>query len=220
MAFTYFFRDLQVLEAIRDLVVPELRSRRYIHIWNPGCAMGPEPYSLAIMIREGMGHMAFRNVRIWATDIDESGDFGTVIKEAVYPADQVERIPAEFLKKYFIPDSLRPDHFRLNDEIRGAVQYQKHDLLTLQPFHAQCSLILCKNVLLHFNEGQRIEVLKMFHQALTDGGFLATEQTQKIPAAVSHLFSPVISNTQLFRKAEVIHPVNRNMAERPVHENS
>jgi len=52
MAFTYFFRDMQTLEMIRDYVLPALRMRRYIHIWDAGCAMGPEPYSLAIILRE------------------------------------------------------------------------------------------------------------------------------------------------------------------------
>ncbi|MBW2018210.1 MAG: chemotaxis protein CheR, partial [Deltaproteobacteria bacterium] len=61
MAFTYFFRDLQTLECIRDYVLPFLRSRRYIRIWDAGCAMGPEPYSLAIIFRENMG-ATFRNV--------------------------------------------------------------------------------------------------------------------------------------------------------------
>jgi chemotaxis protein methyltransferase CheR len=69
---------------IRDYVIPELRSRRYIHIWDAGCAMGPEPYSLAMVLRENMG-MIFRNVKIHATDIDNSNLFGDIIKKGVYP---------------------------------------------------------------------------------------------------------------------------------------
>ncbi|MCD6134277.1 MAG: chemotaxis protein CheR, partial [Candidatus Omnitrophica bacterium] len=64
MAFTYFFRDMQTLEMIRDYVLPALRSSRYINIWDAGCAMGPEPYSLSIVLRENMGKMIFRNVKI------------------------------------------------------------------------------------------------------------------------------------------------------------
>jgi chemotaxis protein methyltransferase CheR len=43
MAFTYFFRDMQTIEMIRDHVIPVLRTRRYINIWDAGCATGPEP---------------------------------------------------------------------------------------------------------------------------------------------------------------------------------
>jgi len=63
-------------------------------------------------------------------------------------------------------------------------------------------LILCKNVLLHFKEDERVEVIKMFHGALERGGFLAMEQTQKLPWKVTELFEPVVTNAQLFRKVE------------------
>ena len=54
MAFTYFFRDLQTLELITKHVLPVLQGARYINIWDAGCAHGPEPYSLAILLRENM----------------------------------------------------------------------------------------------------------------------------------------------------------------------
>ena len=57
MAFTYFFRDLQTLETISTLASPSFRRAQHIHIWDAGCAMGPEPYSLAIILRESMGSM-------------------------------------------------------------------------------------------------------------------------------------------------------------------
>ena len=52
MAFTYFFRDLQTLEVIRDYALPYLRSKQHINIWDAGCAMGQEPYSLSMVLRE------------------------------------------------------------------------------------------------------------------------------------------------------------------------
>jgi chemotaxis protein methyltransferase CheR len=199
MAFTFFFRDMQTLEMIRDHVLPTLRARRYINIWDAGCAMGPEPYSIAIVLRENMGHMIFRNVKIYATDVDGSNLFGKIIGDGVYPGEQVKRIPKEIFTKYFSSNG-NPDHFRIADEIRKCVEYQKHNLLTLKPVRKNFGLIVCKNVLLHFKEKERVEVIKMFHNALADGGFFATEQTQKMPEELKGLFKPVISNVQLFRK--------------------
>ena len=112
MAFTYFFRDFQALEAIRCHVLPSLCNRRYIHIWDAGCAMGPEPYSLAIIIRENMGRMLFRNVRIHATDIDESGQFGEIIRRGIYPEERVKRIPRKIREKYFA-ECEKPGFFRI-----------------------------------------------------------------------------------------------------------
>jgi chemotaxis protein methyltransferase CheR len=59
---------------------------------------------------------------------------------------------------------------------------------------------VCKNVLLHFSEEQRIRVLKMFYDALDDGCFLITEQTQKMPAEMDGFFEQVVANAQVFRK--------------------
>jgi len=197
MAFTYFFRDMQTLEMIRDHVIPELRTRRYIHIWDAGCAMGPEPYSLAMVLRENMG-MIFRNVKIHATDIDNSNLFGDIISRGVYPREQVQRIPKDIFEKYFSPAD-EPGHFILSEEIRKSVSFTKHDLLDLQPIRKGLNLILCKNVLLHFQESERIEVIRMFHDAL-EGGYLAMEQTQKMPEELEEYFEPVVSNAQLYRK--------------------
>ena len=199
MAFTYFFRDMQTLEAIRDYVIPDLRTRRYINIWDAGCAMGPEPYSIAIIIRENMGNMLFRNVKIYATDIDGSNLFEKIISDGVYPREQVQRIPKDIFIRYFAPAD-RPEHFRIAEEIRKCIEYQRQDLLALKPVRTSFGLIVCKNVLLHFKEEERIDVIKMYYNALAEGGFFVTEQTQKMPEKLKDLFKPVVSNVQLFRK--------------------
>jgi len=199
MAFTYFFRDVQTLELARDHALPFLKTRRYINIWDAGCAMGPEPYTLAIILRESMGHMYFRNVRITATDIDESNLFDKIIREGLYPSEQVERIPKDIFNNYFAKDE-KPGHFRIAEELRRAISFQKHNLLSLQAPGQDFGLVVCKNVLLHFKEEQRIKVIKMFYDSLAEGGFMVFEQTQVLPKEVSHLFEPVVSNAQLFRK--------------------
>lgn len=201
MAFTYFFRDVQTLELARDHALPFLKTRRYINIWDAGCAMGPEPYTLAIILRESMGHMYFRNIRIKATDIDGSNLFGKIIADGIYPREQVERIPQDIFLKYF--QAVEPKgHYQIIDDLRRAVSFQKHDLLSLQSVGSDFGLIICKNVLLHFKEEQRIKVIKMFYDALMEGGFLAFEQTQNLPKELTSLFEPVVSNAQLFRKCK------------------
>ena len=187
---------------IRLHVLPALRTRRYIHVWDAGCAMGPEPYSLAIILRENMGPMIFRNVKIHATDIDESGQFGDVIKDGIYPEDKVKRIPKEIFLKYFGEDR-EPGLYRISKEIRSCVSYQRHDLLTLKPVRRNFGLIVCKNVLLHFKENERIKVINMFHDSLETGGFFVTEQTQKMPNKTKGLWQQVVSSAQVFRKVDI-----------------
>ncbi|MCX5810849.1 MAG: chemotaxis protein CheR [Proteobacteria bacterium] len=199
MAFTFFFRDIQILDLAVKHVVPYAMGRSRIKVWDAGCAMGPEPYSLAMILAESMGHFSFKNLTLYATDIDEQDTFGIIIKNGIYPEDELKRIPEEIFKKYFTPNG-KPGHFQIVNTIRDRIVFQKHNLLSLQSIGNDFSLIMCKNVLLHFQQQERVEVMRMFHQSLAPGGYFASEQTQKMPKEIEHLFKQVASDGQIYKK--------------------
>lgn len=203
MAFTFFFRDQQVLERVVKHSLPSLAGRSHPRIWDAGAAMGQEPYTLSIMFAERMGHFAFSNLRIEATDVESTGQFARIVEAGAYPKDELSRLPEGILEKYFEPNG-KPEYFRVIDKIRRRVTFQRHDLLSFQEIGHGYSLVLCKNVLLHFQPPERIEVLRMFHRALAPGGFFATEQTQEMPLEIASLFQRVIPDGQVFRKVEGI----------------
>ncbi len=199
MAFTFFFRDMHTLKLIEDHVIPHLKGRKYLDTWDAGCAHGPEAYSLAIMLRENMGEFLFRNVRIHATDINP--EFGNVIGRGVYPDKEVKRIPSDLLQKYFMTAD-EPGHFAVAEALRKAVSFQHHDLTSLQAIRDGFGLIVCKNVLLHFKEQARLDVIRMFRDALAPGGFLVMEQTQTMPDQVARLFERVTNDGQVFQRRD------------------
>jgi chemotaxis protein methyltransferase CheR len=163
--------------------------------------MGQEPYTLAMILAERMGHFAFNNLRIDATDVESTGQFAQMIQAALYPRDELSRLPEGILEKYFEPNG-QHDYFRVIDNIRQRVVFQQHDLLSFQEIGQGYSLVLCKNVLLHFQPGERIAVLKMFHRALAPGGLFASELTQDMPPELDRLFQRAIPDVQVFRKVE------------------
>jgi chemotaxis protein methyltransferase CheR len=201
MAFTFFFRDLQVLELAVEHVLPQISGRSRPKLWDAGCAMGPEVYTLAIVLAERMGRFAFRNLRIEATDLDETGQFEPIVRDGEYAAEELQRMPDGVLEEYF--EAAAPNRYRVVDRVRSSVRFQRHDLLTLRQIDVGFSLVVCKNVLLHFSHEQRVEVIRMFHRALEPGGYFVTEHTQKLPAEVSGLFEQVEPHAQLFRRLEV-----------------
>ena len=160
---------------------------------------GPEPYSIAIMLRENMSEFMFRNVCIHATDVDTSDQFGRIIKEGVYPADEVQRIPPAIRNKYFT-EAQKRGYYRIDDAIRSCVTFSKHDLLSLEPIRKELNLIVCKNVLLHLQPEERVKVIEMFRDALHEGGFLAMEHTQEMPERAKTMFEPITCKGQVFRK--------------------
>ncbi len=208
MAFTYFFRDGQTLEALVDRALPTLRGQAFIRIWDAGCAHGPEPYTLAMLLHQRMSDFLFRNVHIHATDVEEQ--FGNRIAAGVYAEQEVKRIPADIRQRYFHA-APTPGFVQVAEELRRKVTFTRHDLLSLKPPREDFSLIVCKNVLLHFDEAQRLEVFRMFHGALRSGGLLATEHTQKLPPAVEALFEPVSSFAQVYHRLDARHTAEQTI---------
>ena len=203
MAFTFFFRDLPVLEYAVDNTLKLSLGRLKIKVWDAGCALGQEPYTLAMLFAERMSQPGFNTLHLDATDYDSENNFGQIVTAGEYKSEELQRIPADIFAKYFEQAPGRPGHHRVIDRIRNRVFFKYHDLLTLQPIGNDYSLIVCKNVLLHFSYEQRIEVLRMYHRSLTPGGFLATENTQKMPVEIAHLFEPITPDAQLFKKIEI-----------------
>ena len=202
MAFTFFFRDDQILTLAVEKLVSTTMGRSNVQILNAGCAMGMETYTFAILLAESMGKFALRNVKIHAVDIDnENVNFGKTVLEGIYHKEHLQRIPPSLFAKYFSPTQI-PDYFIIHEDLRNLFTFLKYDLLSLKPLRNDYSLIICKNVLLHFNYQQRIEVLKMYHSMLLEGGLLVMENTQSMPEELDHEFKKLVNYAQLHEKTQ------------------
>ena len=199
MAFSFFMRDQPTLEHAADHMIRYASGRSRIKIWDAGCALGQETYTIAMIFAEKMNPFGFKNLSIFATDYDSANNFGDVVNAAVYPAEELQRTPVELLGKYFEPAE-KPGYLRIVEQLRNRISFKYHNLLSLKPVGCDYCLVVCKNVLLHFQPYQRVDVFRMFHQALAPGGYLATENTQKLPQEVAHLFTQVVPDAQLFKK--------------------
>jgi len=201
MAFTFFMRDQPTLEYAADHMIPYATGRSRIKIWNAGCALGQETYTIAMIFAEKMNQFGFKNLRIDATDYDSANNFGDIVTNAIYPAEELQRIPRELFDKYFEPAE-KTGHFRVVELLRNRVFFQYHDLLSLKPQGQDYCLVVCKNVLLHFNYEQRIQVISMYYDALAPGGYFACENTQKMPVELAHKFIQVVPDAQLYKKVD------------------
>jgi chemotaxis protein methyltransferase CheR len=202
VAYTSFFRDADALKAIADLVIPELSQSREIRVWDAGCATGEEPYTLAILFASRMGPFAFRNLDILATDHEESSfpQFAERIRDARYSRNDVFWVPQALRELYFVPTE-DPEAFRLTQEIRERVRFRKHDLLSCVAPETGQSLIVCKNVLMHFSEEQREGVLEMYYESLEPRGFLVLDGNQALPPSFRGRFGRVEEGLPLYRRA-------------------
>jgi len=203
MAYTSFFRDTDALNAIGEIVIPALSHWRAIRVWDAGCASGEEPFTLAILFASKLRPFPFRNLEILATDYEESSfpQFAERIHAARYSRQDIFWVPQEHRERYFLATE-DPETFELDGELRDRVRYLQHDLLTFAPPVTGQSLIVCKNVLMHFSPEDQIKVLEMFHQALVPGGYLALDGAQAMPEALADRFPRVEPGLPLFRRPE------------------
>ncbi|TDU71344.1 chemotaxis protein methyltransferase CheR [Prosthecobacter fusiformis] len=175
---TFFFRHLEMFHAMRDVVFPDLLRRkahtRSLRIWCAGCSIGAEPYSIAILLRDFLGS-AYEDwsVHILGTDINRK--FLRMAEAGSYEPWSLRGVPPGILHQNFIKEEKR---WRLKETCRKAVRFQSHNL-ALQPFPdvtldlAGYDLIVCRNVMIYFDQPFIQRLSHQFYETLNPGGWLA-----------------------------------------------
>jgi chemotaxis protein methyltransferase CheR len=174
---TYFFRHRELFDALRDLVLPGLIERnqgaRRLRIWSAGCATGPEPYSIAILLRRELGHrVAGWEVSILGTDINR--EFLARAREGRFEEWAFRSTPDDLKQACFSPSG---KSYVIAPEYREGVSFQYHNLVK-HPFPSLVNnlsgfdLILCRNVTIYFSPDVARRMIAQFHQCLVEGGWL------------------------------------------------
>ena len=195
---TSFFRDPEAWEFLSSQIVPRIiasgRAEAAIRVWSTGCASGEEAYTLAIILAEQLGFEQFRRrVKIYASDVDE--DALMQARHAIYTASQVQDIPSEFLSRYF---ERVDDRYLFHKDVRRSIIFGRHDLVQDAPI-SRVNLLVCRNTLMYFTRDAQAKVLKRFHFALRDGGFLFMGRAELL-LTHGELFTPVELKWRVFTK--------------------
>ena len=195
---TAFFRDEVPWEALTTEMIPRLLESKQpdepIRVWSAGCASGEEPYTLAIVLAEALGHEAFRTrVKIYATDVDEHAL--TAARHATYSAKQTEGVPPELLEKYF---ERRDTNYIFRKDLRRYVIFGRNDLVQDSPI-SRVDLLTCRNTLMYFDAATQAKILARFHFALSDVGYLLLGRAETL-LAHSESFTPVDLKRRIFMK--------------------
>ncbi len=179
---TKFFRDYEVFDTIKQSVLPEIIRRkinaRLIRVWSVGCASGEEPYSLAILMKEGLAGKGDFTVKILATDVDD--DALRTAERAVYEEKQLEEIKKtnkRLIEKYFIP--VDEGIYRVDEEIKKMVRFRAHNMITAPGFKYM-DMIFCRNVLIYLSRQQQDSLFERFYRALEPKGYLVIGKVETI----------------------------------------
>ncbi|MDA3891320.1 MAG: hypothetical protein PF517_06595 [Salinivirgaceae bacterium] len=198
---TELFRDPEMWTTLRYQILPKLKKNKSIFIWHAGCSSGQEIYSMLILLNElGM----FEQAKVFATDINSDmletakqgnykyrfnlgylDNFDKVIKENPYNYEDKVDVPYE---KYFDIDKVK-DTITMKQFLREKAVFRKHDLVKDgNIFYSKFDLILCRNVIIYFNNKLQNHVIELFNNSLYRDGYLILGAHESVLGPVANNF--------------------------------
>lgn len=211
---TSFFRDRQPFEALRQVLLPELIEvagqrkralgvRPHGRIWCAGASTGEEAYSVAALLDELVQNRPRRDLDLGdfgflATDI--SPGVLEVARAGVYSErDVVRGVRPPYQRRYF---TQQPVGWQVVEPLRRLIDFRRANLLDGASSAGPFDLILCRNVLIYFNEEARRRVCCRFHALLHPGGVLMLGAAENLYGVSGGFASEQFGSAFFYRKSE------------------
>ncbi|MBW4024083.1 MAG: protein-glutamate methyltransferase [Proteobacteria bacterium] len=209
---TFFFRHTEQFDALRRVILPGIiahnAATRSLRIWSAGCAVGAEPYSVAILLEQLLGE----RMRHWTIDIvgsDISQRALAQARDGRFSNWALRGMPEDRKAQDFVPCEDRRQ-WRIIDRHRRHVRFRQHNLLSLLdgakgPDDARdgdCrgfDLILCRNVLIYFSPERIAPMLAALGRCLSPQGWLMVGHSDAIAALPAELRIVELPGTIVFR---------------------
>jgi chemotaxis protein methyltransferase CheR len=195
------FRDPSYFRALRESVVPVLKTYPSIKLWVAGCSTGEEVWSLAIVLKEE--GLLERSI-LYATDI-HPGSLQTA-EAGVYPLERM----ALFSRNYLAAGGTGSlsDHCTsayggsaFDRSLKKQIVFADHSLATDSVF-SEVHLVSCRNVLIYFNRGLQDRAIGLFREALVHRGFLGLGSKETLQfGAHAAAFDPFVQRERIYRRA-------------------
>jgi len=162
---TYFFRHKQHWDFIIDHLIPAWRAARHPpRIWSAACSTGEEPYSVAILMRE---LFMDKPSTIDATDINDL--VLRTAREGTYGSYALQKVTPLCLERYFEPATA--ERWTVTKKVRDLVNFRQVNLLQTTSGSAY-DLILCRNVLIYFDDASKDRALRVIAQRMSPTSYL------------------------------------------------
>ncbi|EKU73295.1 chemotaxis protein methyltransferase CheR [Sphingobium sp. YR657] len=165
------FRDPAYFRALREQVVPHLKTYPSLKVWIAGCANGEEFYSLAILFREE--GLEDRTI-FYCTDISPAA-----LEKAEAGIYAIDRLP-QFSENHRLAGGKASlsDYYTaaygaavFDKTLRRRAVFAQHNLASDQVF-GEVQLVSSRNVLIYFDRELQDRALGLFGESLVRGGFL------------------------------------------------
>ncbi len=193
---TSFFREGPHFEFLARTALPQWldgpnrRPGDVFRIWSAGCSSGEEPYSVAIVLADFFArHPEYRG-QVIASDI--SLHMLQRARQGIYQLDQVKLPEVEWLKRYFLKGvGAYQNYCRVKDDVKKLVTFHHANLFEPEfPFDGSFDVILCRNVMIYFNQETQEDLVQRLSRKLAPGGYLLIGHSESLLGA-SHCLTSV-----------------------------
>lgn len=201
---TEMFRDPLFYKSLRELVLKRLATYPVIKIWVAGCSTGEEVYSIAILLKEE--GLLDRTV-IYATDINQRAL--QTAKEGIYKMQLMKAYTTNYQKAGGIREfseyyTAKYDAVLIDKSLKQNIVFAIHNLTADRSFN-EFQLILCRNVMIYFNQSLQNKVINLFYDSLSPFGFLALGNKESLLFSDKQKhFSEVDKREKIYRKESSI----------------
>ncbi|ABM05394.1 CheR-type protein glutamate methyltransferase [Psychromonas ingrahamii 37] len=196
---TDMFRDPTFFQSLRKEIIPVLKTYPYIKIWHAGCATGEEVYSLAILLKE---EGLYERTQIYATDYNSHSL--AVAKEGIYPLQRIQQYSDNYISAG--GKSLFTDYYharyggaKMLEMLKENVIFANHNLVSDGVF-GEMQLVICRNVLIYFDQDLQNRVLTLLHNSLSPHGFLCLGSKESLKfSTVDKLFEAQVAEQKIYK---------------------
>jgi chemotaxis protein methyltransferase CheR len=196
---TEMFRDPGFFRAVRDRVVPILRTYPYVRVWNAGCSTGEETFSLAIVLEESG---LLERTRIYATDMND--DVLQRARGGRFPLDKMRRYTENYhraggtgdFSRYF---SVQGDRAVFSSSLMESAVFAQHNLAQDSSFN-EFQLVICRNVLIYFGRPLQERVHELFLESTARFGVLGLGHKESVAASHEDRYELLDPAEKLYRR--------------------
>lgn len=196
------FRDPTYFRALREKVLPHLRTYPSLKVWIAGCSTGEEVYSLAILFRE---EGLYDRTLFYATDINPEAL--AAAEAGVYALDRIRKFTENHQQgggKSSLSDYYTAAYGGavFDKTLRERVVFSDHSLVTDAVF-AEAHLISCRNVMIYFDRQLQDRAVGLFRDSLARKGFLGLGSKESLRfSAHSAAFSEFIPGEKIYQRRD------------------
>ncbi|MDC7222120.1 MAG: protein-glutamate O-methyltransferase CheR [Spirochaetales bacterium] len=199
------FRNPPIFLYLRDKVIPYLKTFPHVRIWHAACANGEEVFSLAILLKE---EGLYDHCKIYATDMNDTALAN--VQKGLFPLSRMQQYSRNYQQaggKSTLSDYYRAkyDSALFSKDLLKNITFSNHNL-TVDGVFMETHLILCRNVLIYFNQELQNRVLDLFYDSLINGGILCLGNRESLDfSSAKDRFLPLNRDFRVFRKEPGAH---------------